>query len=67
VSPWVAGFGTLEIGHCARKRSFVRVLDDGRVVWTGRRSYPTLEAALDDAEAGVAEWMRDQLGTKETG
>jgi len=32
------------------------------VVWKGRRSYPTLDAALADAEAGVSRWMKDELG-----
>ena len=59
---WVAEFGTVEIGHCGQTRSFIRVLDEGGIVWQGRRSYATLDAALADAEAGVARWMRDELG-----
>lgn len=59
---WVKEFGTIEIGHCSQTRSFIRVLDEGGLVWKGRRSYPTLDAALADAEAGVAQWMRDELG-----
>jgi hypothetical protein len=61
---WTAEFGTVEIGHCGPTRSFIRVLDEEGMVWKGRRSYPTLEAALADAEAGVARWMRDELGIK---
>ena len=59
---WTAEFGTVEIGHCGQTRSFIRVLDEGGVVWKGRHSYVTLDAALADAEAGVARWMRDELG-----
>lgn len=59
---WVAEFGTVEIGHCGPTRSFIRVLDEGGVVWKGRRSYRTLDAALADAETGPARWMKDQLG-----
>jgi hypothetical protein len=59
---WVAEFGTVEIGHCNQTRSFIRVLDEGGIIWKGRRSYTTLHAALADAEAGVARWMRDELG-----
>jgi len=59
---WVSEFGTVEIGHCQQTRSFIRVLDEGGIVWKGRRSYRTLDAALADAEAGVARWMKDQLG-----
>ena len=59
---WVAEFGTVEIGYCDQTRSFIRVLDEGGIVWKGRRSYPTLDAALADADAGAARWMRDELG-----
>jgi hypothetical protein len=37
-------------------------LDEGVIVWKGHRSYMTLPAALADAEAGAARWMKDQLG-----
>jgi len=62
LTKWVAEFGVVEIGHCHHTRSFIRVLDEGGLVWKGRRSYPTLDAAVADAEAGVARWMRDELG-----
>ena len=63
---WVSDFGTVEIGHCGQTRSFIRDLDEGGVVWKGRRSYRTLDAALADAEAGVSHWMEDQLGIEGT-
>ena len=59
---WTAEFGTVEIGHCGPTGSFIRVLDEGGIIWKGRRSYRSLEDALADAEAGVAKWMRDELG-----
>jgi hypothetical protein len=59
---WVAEFGTVEIGHCRQTRSFIRVLDEGGLVWKGRRRYRSLDAALADAEAGVAKWMKRELG-----
>ena len=58
----IAQFGTVEIGHCVRTRSLIRVLDEGGIVWKGGRTCQTLEAALAEAEAGVSRWMRDQLG-----
>lgn len=61
---WVSEFGTFEIGRCPQTRSFIRVLDEGGIVWKGRRSYASLDAALADAEAGVSCWMKDQLGIK---
>lgn len=62
---WVGEFGTIEIGHCHQTRSFIRVLDQGGLVWKGRRSYRSLDAALANAEAGVARWMRNELGIKD--
>ena len=59
---WIAEFGTVEIGYCGQTRSFIRVLDEGGIVWKGRRRYMTLHAALADADAGAARWMKDQLG-----
>jgi hypothetical protein len=59
---WASEFGTVEIGSCGQTRSFIRALDEGGMIWKGRRSYRTLDAALADAEAGVSRWMRDELG-----
>jgi hypothetical protein len=64
---WVVDFGTVEIGHCRRTNSFIRALDSGGMVWKGRRTYPTLDAALADAEAGVDRWMKDELGVADAG
>jgi len=58
---WAAEFGTVEIGYCGHTRSFIRVLDEGGMVWKGRRSYTSLDAALADADAGVSHWMKDQF------
>jgi hypothetical protein len=62
---WVTEFGTVQIGVCHQTRSFIRVLDEGGMIWKGHRSYASLEAALADAEAGVARWMRDELGIED--
>ena len=59
---WAAEFGTLEIGYCHETQSFIRALDEGGMVWKGCSSYRTLDAALADAEAGIARWMKEELG-----
>ncbi len=58
----VTQFGRVEIGYCQQTRSFIRVMDEGGIVWKGRRTYRTLDGALADAEAGVSRWMKDGLG-----
>jgi hypothetical protein len=54
---WVAEYGTLEVGHCYMTKSFIRALDAGGLVWKGKAKYPSLEAAMTDAEAGIARFM----------
>lgn len=63
LSRWVAVFGTIEIGYCGETNSFIRIVDEGGIVWKGRKKYRTLDAALADAEAGIARWLKDELGT----
>ncbi len=62
---WVAEFGTLEIGHDRMTGSFIRALDEGGVVWSGRRRYRSLDAALADAEAAIARFLKKELGIKD--
>jgi hypothetical protein len=59
---WLTEVGTVEIGPRHQTRSFIRVLDEGGMIWKGRRSYRSLDTALADADAGVAKWMKKQGG-----
>jgi hypothetical protein len=52
--------GWIEIGQNHMSRSFVRALDEGGLVWEGQEDYATLDDALQDLEAGLAAWMREQ-------
>ena len=60
ITRWVMEYGWIEIGHDDMSRSFVRALDEGGLVWEGQEDYPTLDAALQDLEAGLAAWMQEQ-------
>lgn len=53
-------YGWIEIGQDAMSQSFIRALDEGGLVWEGQRDYPTLDAALQDLETGLAAWMQEQ-------
>jgi len=57
---WVMEYGRIEIGHDDMSRSFVRALDEGGLAWEGQEDYATLDDALQDLEAGLAAWMREQ-------
>lgn len=54
IARWVMEYGWIEIGHDDMSRSLVRALDEGGLVWEGQEDYPTLNAALQDLEAGLA-------------
>jgi hypothetical protein len=60
IARWVQEYGWIEIGQDEMSRSFIRALDDGGMVWEGRKSYPTLDAALQDLETGLVAWMQEQ-------
>jgi hypothetical protein len=55
---WVLD-GWIEIGYESDTDSFVRALDEGGMVWQGKRKYPTLEDALKDLNRGVAKWFEE--------
>ena len=65
LSRWVTGAGVSEIGYCPHAKSFVRALDEGGMVWHGQPGYPSLDAALTDAEKGIGRWMEGELGLAE--
>ena len=60
IARWVMEYGWIEMGHDDMSRSFVRTLDEGGLVWEGQEDYPALDAALQDLEAGLVAWMREQ-------
>jgi hypothetical protein len=61
---WLEAHATIEFGYCPHTRSFVRALDQGGMIWTGRQSYKSFDAALADCEAAVGRWLREELGEK---
>jgi hypothetical protein len=60
IARWVHEYGWIEIGQDDMSPSFIRALDDGGMVWAGRKSYPTLDAALQHLENGLVAWMQEQ-------
>jgi hypothetical protein len=58
LSRWVQGAGWLELGRVDWSPSWLRVLDEGGLVWEGGTAAETLSAALAEAEAAVAQWFR---------
>ena len=58
LAAWVLD-GWLEVGYSDGTDSFIRLLDEGGTVWEGKNSYPTLDAALEDAEEAARKWSGD--------
>jgi hypothetical protein len=59
---WVDAYGWVEIGQDEFSRSFVRALHEGGMVWEGATNYPTLAAALVALDAGIGQWLHDEMG-----
>jgi hypothetical protein len=62
LSRWVEGCGWIEVGDDGSRPSLIRVLDEGGMVWEGSSHYASVDEALHEAEAAVAQWMREQYG-----
>jgi hypothetical protein len=54
---FVEEIGSIEIGQHEMISSFVRAYDFGGTVYEGKDSYPSLEAALQDLEAGIKAYL----------
>ncbi len=59
LAEWVFGGGWVQIGADENSRTFVRAMDEGGAAFEGADDYPTLEAALQALEAGLAAWMEE--------
>jgi hypothetical protein len=59
---WVDAYGWVEIGQDEFSHSVVRALQEGGMVWEGAASYPTLAAALAALDAGIGQWLREEMG-----
>jgi hypothetical protein len=55
LAAWVYERGWIEIGQDHYSRSFIRVLDEGGMVWEGVTRYPSLGAALRAADTALHE------------
>ena len=58
LADWVAD-GWLELGFDYNTNSFVRLLDEGGMVWEGKREYPSIDAALAEAEEAAKAWFEE--------
>lgn len=61
VARWVQDCGWIEIGQDDYSHSMARALDSGGLVWEGKASYATLDAALQDLDQALADWFKAEM------
>lgn len=59
---WVKGYGWIEIGDDGMNRPFIRILDEGGIVWEGSEYGADLAVALMTAESALCAILLDQFG-----
>ncbi len=59
ITLWLQGCGTVEIGNDANTDNFIRAIDEGGMVWSGNKSYKSLNDALQHLEKGLGQILLD--------
>lgn len=65
IAKWVLGHGWIEMGDDLfplERRSCIRALDEGGLIWAGQETYPTVDDALRDLDTALGKWIREELG-----
>lgn len=57
---FVEEIGWIEMGWHEVVPSFVRAYDEGGTVYEGKPSYPSMEAAFQDLEAGIKAYLEQR-------
>jgi len=61
IAHFIDTMGYITIGHDnSPLTSFIRAIDPGGMVWEGKDTYKRLDEALQDLEAGLGTWMREE-------
>jgi hypothetical protein len=66
ITLWVQECGTVEIGYDPNTESFVRAIDEGGMVLSGKSRYETLDDALHDLEKGLGQILVERALGVET-
>jgi hypothetical protein len=62
ITEWVESYGWIEIGQIDGYSNFILALDEGGMVWEGKKSYKTMGEAFQALEKGLSAWMKGQHG-----
>jgi hypothetical protein len=58
---WVTAQGLIELGDDGLRHSFIRVLDEGGLIWEGEAA-EDVDDVLRAADAAVGIWIREGVG-----
>ena len=59
IADLIARGGWFELGESENIPAMIRAYDPGSTIYEGKSSYPTLEAALQDLEKNLVEWLEE--------
>jgi hypothetical protein len=62
IAEWVMTHGWIEIGQLEGTPAFAMALDEGGLVWEGKRKYKTMDEAFQELEEGIAKWIKEEWG-----
>ncbi|MEM9218335.1 MAG: hypothetical protein AAGD25_28845 [Cyanobacteria bacterium P01_F01_bin.150] len=51
--------GRVEFGYIYQIEISAIAVDEGGTIWEGKEQYESLEEALEEAEQGIEEWMKE--------
>lgn len=60
ITQWIKAHGWIEIGQIDGMSSFIMALDEGGLVWKGKKNFKTLGEAFQALEQGLADWIEEQ-------
>lgn len=61
ITLWAKECGSLEIGFEPNTDSFIRAIDEGGKVWSGKKRYDNLNSAFQDLEAGLGQILVERV------
>ena len=62
LTKWVKARGWIEIGVIDGFSNFVLALDEGGMIWEGKKKYKTIDEAFRALEKSLSAWMKEQYG-----
>ena len=66
MTSWVQNYGWIEVGIMDEFNdpSFIKALDEGGLVWEGKKDYKTIDTAFKDLEKNIKIHMNERFGEK---